>query len=112
MIPKIGQFLGKTVLVSIPALFDDGACRPYTLVGFESQGLWLQSDDLNGRLLSDEMRDFAERAAPVVFIPFAQIAGVVVPTATLAPKPPGGPTRPPRASRRRKTGGSPDDSTD
>lgn len=90
MTPKIGQFLGSTVLVSIPALFGDGACRPYTLVGFELQGLWLQSDDLNGRLLTDDMHDFAEQAAPVVFIPFAQIAGVMVPTAP----PPGAPQAP------------------
>jgi len=91
---KIGQFLGRTVLVSIPTLFDDGACRPYTLVGAELQGLWLQSDDLNGRLLSDEMREFAEQAAPVVFVPFAHIAGVMVPSALFAPQSPGAPQAP------------------
>jgi hypothetical protein len=80
---KIGQFLGRTVLVSIPTLFEDGACRPYTLAGVELQGLWLQSDDLNERLLTDETHDLAA-AAPVVFVPFAHIAAVMVPRAMLA----------------------------
>ena len=110
MTPKISQFLGRTVLVSIPALFGDGACRPYTLVGFELQGLWLQSDDLNGRLLTDEMHDFAEQAAPVVFIPFAQIAGVMVPTAPPpgAPQAPAADAAPPAEGQAGR--GSPDDS--
>jgi hypothetical protein len=77
--PKIGRLLGRTVLVSIPALFSDGVCRAYTLVGFEVHGLWLQSQELNERLLNEEMREIAE-ASPVVFVPFAQIAGVLVPT--------------------------------
>jgi hypothetical protein len=81
MVPKIGQFLNRTVFVSIPVLNGDGACRPYRLLGVELQGLWLQSDDLNGRLLADDMHDFAEQGAPVAFIPFAQIAGVLIPTA-------------------------------
>ena len=29
-------------------------------------GLWLQSDELNERLLTEDMRDFAEPASPVV----------------------------------------------
>jgi hypothetical protein len=77
--PKIGRLLGRPVLVSIPALFSDGVCRAYTLVGFEVHGLWLQSQELNERLLAKEMREIAE-ASPVVFVPFAQIAGVLVPT--------------------------------
>ena len=90
MTPKIGHFLGRTVLVSIPALFGDGVCRPYKLLGLELHGLWLQSDELNQRLLTDKTRDFAE-AAPAVFVPFAQIAGVLVPTALNAAPPPGAP---------------------
>lgn len=80
MTPKIGKFLGRTVLVSIPALFSDGACRPFTLLGFELHGLWLQSNELNERLLSEETREFGYET-PAVFVPFAQIAGVLVPTA-------------------------------
>jgi len=86
--PRIDQFLDRTVLVSIPALFSDGACRPYRLMGFELHGLWLQSDDLNQRLLTDATNEFAA-TAPVVFVPFAQIAGVMVPTALHAELPPG-----------------------
>lgn len=95
---KIGQFLGRTVLVSIPALFSDGVARPYTLAGFELHGLWLQSDDLSQRLLSEGTRDLAQ-AAPAVFVPFAQIAGVLVPTALAADLPPGTAGR---ACRRRR----------
>lgn len=84
--PKIGHLLGRTVLVSIPALFSDGTCRAYTLVGFELHGLWLQSQELNERLLTEEMREIAA-ASPVVFVPFAQIASVVVPTAPPAAPP-------------------------
>lgn len=97
MPPKIGQYLGRTVLVSIPALFGDGVGRPYTLAGFELHGLWLQSDDLSQRLLSEETRDLAQ-AAPVVFVPFAQIAGVLVPTALAAELPPGAPQAEPGAA--------------
>jgi hypothetical protein len=99
MVPSLGQFLNRTVLISIPALFGDGACRPYTLRGAELHGLWLQSDDLNGRLLLPD-DDSGERpqtrearhvaaAEPVVFVPFAQIAAVMVPTAAPAGLPPG-----------------------
>jgi hypothetical protein len=97
MTPKIGQLQGSTVLVSIPALFSDGAGRPYTLLGLELHGLWLQSDELNDRLLTEDTRDYA-RAAPVVFVPFAQIAGVLVPTAPVGALPPGAP--PPMRRRR------------
>jgi hypothetical protein len=74
-------------------LFGDGAGRPYTLLGFELNGLWLQSDELNGRLLTDDTRDLAD-AEPVVFVPFAQIAGVLVPTVVAAAPPPGAPQSP------------------
>jgi hypothetical protein len=80
MTPKISKFLGRTVLVSVPALFSDGAARPFTLLGFELNGLWLQSDELNERLLTEETREFGHET-PAVFVPFAQIAGVLVPTA-------------------------------
>jgi hypothetical protein len=88
MTPKVGRFLGRTVLVSIPALFGDGVCRPYKLLGLDLHGLWLESDDLSQRLLSEETRDLAQ-PAPAVFVPFAQIAAVLVPTA-LATEPPTG----------------------
>ena len=86
MTPNLDRYLNKTLFVSIPALFDDGAARPYTLLGAEMNGLWLQSEELTDRLLSDECREFAKRN-PVVFVPFAQIAGVLVPTIEPTPPP-------------------------
>jgi hypothetical protein len=88
MTPQIRRFVNRTVLVSIPALFGDGASRPYKLLGIELHGLWLQSDDLTQRLLSDETDEYAA-TEPVVFVPFAQIAGVMVPTTLEVPLPPG-----------------------
>jgi hypothetical protein len=86
--PSLTRCLNRTVLVSIPALFDDAACRPYILEGLELHGLWLRSDELNKRLLG-ENRDELVAANPVVFVPFASIAGVVVPTAPPHTPPPG-----------------------
>lgn len=102
MTPKVGRFLGRTVLVSIPALFGDAVCRPYKLMGFELVGLWLQSDDLSQRLLPEEARDLAA-AAPVVFVPFAQIAGVLVPTALAEQPSPGASSAAGQPSPARKT---------
>jgi hypothetical protein len=80
MTPKISQFFNRTVMVSIPALFDDGACRPFTLLGAELHGLWLQSDELTRRLLPGDQEHLAATATAAVFVPFAQIAGVLVAT--------------------------------
>jgi len=79
MTPRINQYLNKTVLVFIPSLFEDGACRAYRLLGVEVQGLWLHSEELIQRLASDDTRDY-ESLAPVVFVPFGQIAGVMLAT--------------------------------
>ncbi len=101
MIPKINYLLGRSVLVSIPALFSDGACRPYKLLGFELNGLWLQSDELNRRLLADDTPDLAE-SEPAVFVPFAQIAAVLVPTVVRGTPRPGGPQSPAAAQSESK----------
>jgi hypothetical protein len=79
MIPNnIARYLNKTVLVSVPALFEDGVCRPFTLLGAELHGLWLQSEELTRRLLPEDKRDLAATTPTAVFVPFAQIAGVLV----------------------------------
>jgi hypothetical protein len=83
MTPKVSHYLNRTVMVSVPALFADGACRPFTLLGVELHGLWLQSDELTRRLLPEDNRDLAG-VPGAVFVPFAQIAGVLV-TAGSAP---------------------------
>jgi hypothetical protein len=97
---KISRYLNKTVFVAIPALFDDGACRPFTLLGAELHGLWLQSDELTRRLLPKDKQDLAATPA-AVFVPFAQIAGVLVAAPALSPQP--GESAPSAAAARAKT---------
>lgn len=80
----LSRHLNKTLLVSIPVLFEDGTARPYTLLGAEVNGLWLQSNDLTDRLLRDCDRELA-KFNPAVFVPFAQIAGVLIATSVPAP---------------------------
>jgi hypothetical protein len=84
MPPQLGQFLNKTVLVSIPEIFKDGRCRPYTLVGIEFSGVWLQGGDLATRLLLED-HEQNERFVFTAFVPYSQIAAVLVGTALQAP---------------------------
>jgi hypothetical protein len=84
MTPKLSGYVNKSILVSIPALFNDGKCRAFTLLGVEFTGLWLQSDDLAERLLCNETREY-QSAGPVAFIPYAQIAAVLLATQATAP---------------------------
>jgi hypothetical protein len=102
MIPNISRYVDKTVFISIPALFEDGVCRPFTLLGAELHGLWLQSDELTQRLLPEEKRDLVTKASMVVFVPFAQIAGVLVATGP-APDRPQPESAPSDAVPRKKT---------
>ncbi|MGO9484228.1 MAG: hypothetical protein ACLPX9_06555 [Rhodomicrobium sp.] len=85
------RYINTTILVSMPTLFHDSKCRPFKLLGVELPGVWLQSDELTTRLLPDQMQQYAT-AGPAVFVPFAHIAGILVPTArpattTPAPSP-------------------------
>ncbi len=84
MPPSLARYLNRILFVSIPTLFEDGTARPYTLIGAELNGLWLQSDALTDRLLQEHGRGLA-RMNPVVFVPFANIAGVVVATSVPPP---------------------------
>jgi hypothetical protein len=81
-----GQFLGKSVVVSIPSLFDDGEARLYTLVGIEANGLWLQSADLSPRLCQTDKNQTSPAPASI-FFPFAQIAYLFDSTALAHPPP-------------------------
>jgi hypothetical protein len=98
MLPSLSRYLNKRILVSIPTLFEDGTVRPYTLLGAEMNGLWLQSEELTDRLLRDEGRELA-KMNPAVFVPFAQIAGVLVATSMPADEYPT--EKPPPASSKR-----------
>ena len=51
MTPNLSKYVNKTILVSIPVLSEDTKCKPYTLIGIELIGLWLQSPDLAGGFL-------------------------------------------------------------
>jgi hypothetical protein len=69
---------------SIPANFEDRACRAYKLLGVELNGLWLQADEPTRRSLLEDHRDpRILRAA--AFVLFAQIAGVMVATSATPP---------------------------
>jgi hypothetical protein len=96
--PGISRFLNRTVLVSIPDVFDDRAVRPCKLRGVEAIGLWLQSEELTTRLLDDEVRDVADME-PIVLVPFAQVLGIVTPTLPPVRELP----RAPEPQRRRRT---------
>jgi hypothetical protein len=89
MMINISQYINQTIMVSIPVLFEDGKCRPFKLLSVDMIGLWLESDELATRLLGDQCQNYAS-AEPVVFVPFTQIAGVLVATkaATIQPSPP------------------------
>jgi hypothetical protein len=78
MPPKLKQYLNRSVLISIPALFEDGKCRSYTLQSIEADGLWLSSNDLAARLLSDRERKIA-KTTPLIFVPAVQIAAIFLP---------------------------------
>jgi hypothetical protein len=109
MTPRINQYLNKTILVSIPHLFHDERCRALTLLGAEPTGLWLQSDELAKKLLPEDRQIYAS-AGPVVFVPFAQIAGVLVvtgaPTSQTLPSAAAAPTR---AAKSKPKASLPDD---
>ena len=56
---QLSKYLNRNVLVSIPALFDDGRCRAYTLRGVELHGVWLDLDELVTRLAPDQGKGIA-----------------------------------------------------
>jgi hypothetical protein len=79
---NLTRYLNKTIYVSMPALFDDFASRPFRFLGAELTGLWLQSAELTRRLAPDDDSQLTEMN-PVVFVPYSQMAGVII--ATSAP---------------------------
>ena len=79
MPPKLRQYLNRPIMVSIPALFEDGRCHAYILHAIEEDGLWLSSDELVARLLPEADRIGPTRLQQGVFVPSAQIAALVLP---------------------------------
>ena len=87
MTPNLSKYVNKTILVSIPVLSGDTKCKPYTLIGIELIGLWLQSPSLAGGFLDHHYK--SQPTTWAFFVPFSQIACVVVPSAGAAPSGPG-----------------------
>jgi hypothetical protein len=81
MPPKLKQYLNRSIVVSIPALFEDGKCRAYTLQSIEEDGLWLSSEQLTQRLLPEADHNIAGRAHSV-FVPAVQMAAIILPALT------------------------------
>lgn len=90
MTTKLAQCLNKTVLVSIPSLFGDELSHPFTLVGIEPFGLWLESEALAEKLRSADKTQHSMRSL-TAFFPISQILYVVDPAqfAILARSPTG-----------------------
>jgi hypothetical protein len=85
MPPSLKQYLNRTILISIPALFEDGRCREYILQSIEPDGLWLNSESLASRLLPEDGPK-TTRVKPVAFVPDAQIAAIILPPISAAVK--------------------------
>jgi hypothetical protein len=83
MTDMLGHHLNRTVMVSIPSVFDDQHPHSCTLTCVESAGLWLQSDDLANKLLHTR----GDKSAVRFFFPFAQIAYLFEPIAAQVHKP-------------------------
>ena len=85
MPPKLKQYLNHTIMIAIPALFEDGKCRAYTLRAIDEDGLWLESSALLKRLLPEDRQTTAIN--PVIFVSAAQIAAVILaaPSAVVPP---------------------------
>jgi hypothetical protein len=80
------QYVNRAILASIPALFEDGECRVYTLRAIDSDGLWLESPALANRLLPSHEKVMA--ALLTVFVPTAQIAALILAAPSLVEEPP------------------------
>jgi hypothetical protein len=78
MTPKLKQYINRTIMVSIPALFKHGKCQPCTLQSVEADGLWLTSTALVDKLIAGQ--DDAGAATQPVYVPNAQIAALIFPT--------------------------------
>jgi hypothetical protein len=74
--PKLGNFIQKMILVSIPGLSKDDQAYPYKLVGIEPHGLWLESEIFGKDFIAQEHGEPACEPF-AAFVPYAQIAYVL-----------------------------------
>jgi hypothetical protein len=73
---KLGHYLQKTILVSMPALTGTDSVLPCKLVDIEPFGLWLETDPF-GEGVTPSARSDVTPGLQVVFVPFAHIAYVL-----------------------------------
>ena len=88
---QLSKLIRSKIVVLGPALFDNGKkdqkLETVTLVGVESSGIWIESEEALNRL-ADRFR--VKPAAPTaLFIPFAQITTILASAeSTAAAEPP------------------------
>jgi hypothetical protein len=74
-LPKLANFVQKTILICIPGLTKDDRLYPYKLVDIEANGLWIESPSLRNRLQPPPAG--TEHVGLAAFVPFAQILYVL-----------------------------------
>src|ERR1700722_3787548 len=81
MVSRLGHYVNRAVLISIPPIFSDPRPRDCRVIDLEPTGLWLESADLWRIAFPD-----AEKPPSAVFVPFTHIAYLVeAPPASQAP---------------------------
>jgi hypothetical protein len=85
MTPKLKQYLNRTILVSIPAVFKHGKCQPCMLQAVDADGLWLVSAALVDKLIGGH--DATDAASQAVYVPNVQIAALILPAPSSAVPP-------------------------
>ena len=104
MVSSLGHHLNKPVLVSIPPVFGNAELHRCRLVGTETAGVWLESDEF-ARITGMG----ANPLPAAIFVPFAQITCLAADPSALPPAEPARaePQReasnPPRAGTRPKS---------
>jgi hypothetical protein len=73
---KLGHYLQKTILVSMPQLTGNDHAHPYRLVDIEPFGLWLESDNFAGNFARSR-KSAVPPGSRTAFVPFTQIAYVL-----------------------------------
>lgn len=72
---QLSQLIGRRIVVMGPRLLDQTKLETVTLVGVDTAGIWIESEDAANRI-ADRFR--VKPAGPsAFFIPFAQIDTII-----------------------------------
>jgi hypothetical protein len=71
--------INRSVIVTVPTFFGDGAARRCTLVDIEPEGLWISGEGVSEQVAKVGDVPLPHGAVPVVFVPFEQIGCVFDP---------------------------------